>query len=140
MGSGPNYVLDKGFIATGGVAYSYGQAVKQTTSVNFSGDAVALAAAGTDDVIGVCQENIDATKVSTGKAVINVRLLGITRVIAGAAIAIGDRLVSDATARAVPSARTAAGSQPVRVFGRALNAATAANQHVDVLLTPGATY
>jgi hypothetical protein len=140
MGSGPNYVLDKGFLATGGsVAYSLGELVKQATT-NFSGDSVAKASAGTDDVIGVCQENVDANKVATGKVVVDIRLLGISRVIAGAAIAMGDRLVSDASARAVPSARAAAGAQPARVFGRALNAATAAGQHIDVLLTPGATY
>jgi len=139
MGSGPNYVLDKGYIATGSTAYALGEAVVQATT-NFSGDSVARATSAAADVLGVCQETIDANKVATGKAVIDIRLLGITRMIAGAAVAMGDRVTNDASARAVPVARAAAGAQPARVFGRALNAATAAGQHIDVLLTPGATY
>jgi hypothetical protein len=126
MGVGPNYGLDKGFVATGGVAYDFGRLVVQSGTTG-----CAIAGAG-GDVLGVCQEDIDASKVATGKAVIDIRLTGLSRVIAGAAVSVGARLASDASGRAV-TAGTDVGS-----FGIARTAATAANQHIDVQLTPGA--
>jgi len=136
MGSGPNYVLDKGYVATGSSAYTAGELVVA------SGDGTksARATSANAEVLGVNQENCDASRVTTGKAVLDTRLLGIARVLAGAAIAVGDKLANDATARAVPKAKAAAGAQPGPVFGKALTAATAAGQYVDVLLTPGGQY
>jgi hypothetical protein len=131
MGVGPNYVLDKGFVATGSAAYTMGELV------TLSGDGTKAARATSAGAlcIGVCQENVDAAKVTTGKVVFDVRLLGIARVLSGAAVAVGDRLANDATARAVASA-PAAGVN-ANVFGVALTAATGAGQYIDVLLTPG---
>lgn len=136
MGVGPNYVLDKGFVATGSTAYKAGELVVQ------SGDGTksARATTGGSVVIGVNMENVDADKVSTGKVVHDVRIMGIARVLAGDAVAVGDHLTNDTTARAVKMTKAAAGTQPATSFGRALTAATAAGQYIDVLLTPGATY
>lgn len=136
MGVGPNYVLDKGHVAVGSAAYKAGELVVA------SGDGTKCARATTANakIRGVCMENVDAAKVLTGKVVLDVRLLGIARVLAGAAVAVDDYLANDATARAVPKVKAIAGAQPGNVFGVALTAATAAGQYIDVLLTPGGQF
>jgi hypothetical protein len=133
---GPNFVLDKGFLATGATAYAFGEPLVLAGA----GDQVARAGAAAANVIGVCQEDVEVAKIVTGKAVVDTRILGISRVLAGAAIARDAFLAVDATCRAVTQARAIAGAQPVPVFGRALTAATAAGDMIDVLLTPGNTY
>jgi hypothetical protein len=133
---GPNFVLDKGFRATGSTAYAFGEPVVLTGD----GQSIARAGAAATNVIGVCQEDLEVAKLNTGKAILDVRVLGISRVIAGAAIARDARVAVDATCRAVTQARAAAGAQPAAVFGIALTAAAAAGDHIDVLLTPGATW
>jgi hypothetical protein len=134
MGVGPNYVLDKGFLMQGTAAVTLGMLVKDGT-VDQS-----VALAGTGDVLGVLNETVDATRVATGKVFIDVRLLGISRVLCGDVVTKGDRLVSDATHRAVKATQAGAAAVPVAVFGRALTTSTAAGQYIDVLLTPGATF
>jgi hypothetical protein len=129
MGVGPNYVLDKGMHAAGTAAYVAGHFVKLTTNVQ----EVTMTAAANDVVFGVVQENVDAAKVTTGKVTVDVRVLGITRVEASVAIAIGQKVApaADATGRAKVAAT---GNTPA---GIALTAATAAGDYIDVLLTPG---
>jgi hypothetical protein len=130
MGVGPNYVLDKGFVATGVTAYAQGECV------TLSGDGTKCARSGAGNlVIGICQENVDATRVTTGKAVVDIRLLGISRVLTGAAVAVGARVGADATSRAITVA-PAAGAN-ASYFGVALTASTGAGQFIDVLLVPG---
>jgi hypothetical protein len=136
MGVGPNYNTNKGFLATGATAYAFGEIATVT------GDAT-VARATTINVVTpivVVQEDLDTVRLATGKAFINCALEGLVRVQAGAAVAIGDRVTNDATARAIPRARTAAGSQLLPVFGIALTAASAAGDHIDVLLTQGALF
>jgi hypothetical protein len=133
---GPNFVLDKGFRATGSTAYAFGEPVVLTGD----GTQMARAGAGATNVIGICQEDCEVAKVLTGAAILGVRVLGISRVLAGAAIARDARVGVDATCRAVTVARAAAGAQPAPVIGIALTAATAAGDTIDVLLTPGATW
>lgn len=130
MGVGPNYVLDKGFVSTGASAYAFGEAVV----LNGDGTKCARATSAGAQVLGVCQEVLDATRVATGKAVIDIRLLGITRCIAGAAVSVGQKVTNDTSCRAV-----AGGGAGTPSFGIALTAATAAGQMIDVLLTPGNT-
>lgn len=129
MGVGPNYVLDKAHIATGSTAYALGELVVSSGD----GTKCARATAAAAKVRGVCMENVDAAKVTTTKVALDIRMLGIARVLAGAAVAVDDRLTNDATARAVTVA-VAVGSK--ESFGIALTAATAAGQYIDVLLTP----
>ena len=83
MTLGPNWAgLDKGFLAKGSDAYKIGQPVKFDTDPQ-SVSAISGALTATT-VVGICQENIDANKVATGKAIINVRLAGLSKGIAGA--------------------------------------------------------
>jgi hypothetical protein len=133
---GPNFVLDKGFRTTGSTAFAFGEPVVLTGD----GTTIARATVAGSMVIGVVQEDIDAPRVLTGKAIINIRMLGISRVIAAGTIALGARVANDASARAVAVTRAAAGAQPAHVFGVALTPAAAAGDHIDVLLTPGDTY
>lgn len=136
MGVGPNYVLGKGHVATGSTAYRAGEIVAA------SGDGTKVARATTANSVwrGVCMEDVDAAKVTTGKVVLGVQMMGIVRVLAGAAIAVGDHLANDTTARAVPKTKAAAGAQPGAVGAIALTAATAAGQYVDALLIPGGQF
>jgi hypothetical protein len=129
MGVGPNYVLDKGMHASGSAAYVAGHFVKLTANVQ----EVAMTAGITDVAFGVVMENVDATKVTTGKVTLAVRVLGIARVEASAAIAIGNKVAPEAAATG--RAKLAATTQTPA--GIALTAATAAGDYIDVLLTPG---
>jgi|SRR5690606_31602169 len=138
MGVGPNYVLDKGYKVEGSSAIKLGE-----VAVPGTGEQSAVRATSASDTtapLGVFQEDVDAARVTTGKVVANVRMLGITRAIAGAAITKGARLTNDTSARVVSVTRAAAGDQPVAVLGIALTAASTAGDHIDVLLTPGASY
>jgi len=129
MGVGANYVLSKGHVATGATAYVMGELVVASGD----GTKCARATGAGAKVRGVCAENVDVAKVLTGKVVLGVHMIGIARVLAGAAIAVEDRLTNDATARAVPVAAAVGAKEQ---FGVALTAASAAGQYVDVLLTP----
>lgn len=131
MGVGPNYVLDKGYLVQGTTAILSGE-----LAVDGTVDQSVIRAGAAGDVIGVFQETVDATRVTTGKVFADVRLLGIARVLCGGTVAKGDRLAADATARAITSARSIAGALAPRVFGRALTAGTIGT-YIDVLLTPG---
>lgn len=134
MGVGPNYVLDKGFLVQGVTAIVFGE-----LAVDGTVEQSVVRSGASGDVLGVFQETVDAVRVTTGKVFADVRLLGISRVLTGAAVAKGDRLVADAAARAVASPRSIAGALAPRVFGRALTAAAGAGLYIDVLLTPGST-
>jgi hypothetical protein len=140
MGTGPNYVLDKGFLAQGGsVQYNFGEIIVPGTAVQSCVRSTA-AVGGTTFFLGVCQETIDAAKVVTGKVFADVRMLGISRVIAGGTVTVGARVTSDTSARAVAVTRAAAGAQPAPILGIALTGTTNVGEHIDVLLTPGASY
>jgi hypothetical protein len=140
--AGPNYVLDKGFyVDAAATNVAFGRWCKFATGT--TGDKVTTSAATAaanppavaDFLVGVYQETLDAAKVATGKATIGVRMMGITRMVAGAAVTIGSRVTSDSTGRAIAAAPTA--GQSFWSGGIALTAAAAANDVIDVLLTPG---
>lgn len=138
MGVGPNYVLSKGFLAqTPVTAYAKGLLVIQGTVEQ---SVITLSAASSLVPFGVIADDIDATKIATGKAIIGIDLLGISRVKCGGVVTKGDRITNDSTSRGITQARTAGASQPQPVFGIALTTTTAANQFFDMLLTPGACY
>lgn len=133
MGTGPNWAgLDKGMLANGTDAYAFGEVLFIDTAVQSVKRATTAATAA--NVAAVCQEAVDATKVATGKVFVNSRFTGIAKCIAGAAVAKGARLTNDTLCRMVTQV-TAGGP----VLGVALEAASAAGQMFDVLLTPGAT-
>lgn len=126
MGVGPNYLLNKGFLVQGSAAVVFGTAY-QAGSVEQS---VTPHTATNQRSLGVAQENVDAAKVATGKVYANFALAGIVRMRAGAAVAKMARVSPDASGRAITSV---ASSIPI---GIALTAAAAAEEHIDVLLTP----
>jgi hypothetical protein len=138
MGVGPNYGSDKGFKVEGATAVVYGRvAIAGTAEQTATTPSVTSAII---QPLGIWQEDVDATRVATGKVIANVRLEGMTRGEAGAAITKGDRLTYDNQGRLTSVTRAIAGAQSVTVLGIALNAATAAGQHIDVRLTPGSSF
>lgn len=84
-----------------------------------------ITAASTDAVVGVLQN-----KPALGQEA-SVMTLGISKCLAGAAVAAGAEVMSDASARAI-TASAAAGAN--RVIGVALEAAAAAGEVISVLL------
>jgi hypothetical protein len=146
MGMGPNYVLDKGHLATGSTAYTFGEIVVPIANPNSTESSVANAcvratsAGHLGPVQYVVQEDLDTVKLATGKAIVDCRMMGIARVLTGAAVNKLTKVTNDGTARAITQAQTAGGSQPVVILGIALTDASAAGQYIDVLLTPGVTF
>lgn len=96
-----------------------------------------IATADTDITYGVVQENIDAAKVATNKAIANVRMMGITRVLVttAASIILGSR-VTTSTAGGVKLA--AVGDIPVGI-AVGITGTIADGDIIEVLLTPGMT-
>lgn len=80
--------------------------------------------------IGVAQLDISATEATNGKSCA-VQVLGVALVAAGAAVARGDRVTTDATGRAITVGATQI------PLGIAMKAAGAAGDKIGVLLTPG---
>lgn len=126
---GPNDILSKGFVADTAVPLYY--AVRQTDTEH-----MAVANTAGQFVLGICQEEISAEDATVGR-VARIRVMGISRGVAGAAIARGARLTVAADGRLVTAA-PAAGAN-ANVVGVALTATTAAGEWLDVLLTPGAS-
>jgi hypothetical protein len=126
--SGPNYVLDKGYnLENSGALQNIYRFMKFGTTENRVLQSTAITAIP----VGVCQQRIEAVDSATGNAQVDVRLLGISKVEAGAAVALGVEVSSDTTGRAITAATTS------RVAGIAMQAAAAAGEWIDVLLTPG---
>lgn len=130
MGVGPNYGLNKGMLAQGSTAYTFGEFVTPGTVEQ----SVTRATTADAPLAFVCTESADAAKVQTGKLIIGCAFLGIVRVVCGAAVAKNDRITNNASAQGIK--QTTAGGV---VHGIALTATTAAGEHFDMLLTPGAT-
>jgi hypothetical protein len=127
--AGPNFVLDKGYAAGG--------AIRQFRCVELSGSEVVTECNAADDQVwGVCQEEVSAGDATNGR-VVDVRLMGASRCIAGINFAIGARLGTDNQGRVVPVVVTVGAFH--NQVGVAMQAAAAAGDHVDVLLTPGVT-
>jgi hypothetical protein len=123
--AGPNYVLDKGFnLSNGGAA----QSIYRFMKFNADENKVIQASAITDKCIGVCQQRVDAADSATGNVQVDVRMMGISKVEASAAIALGAEVAPTADGRA----QTAATTQ--FRHGVALQAATGAGQWIDVFI------
>ena len=132
MGVGPNYVLNKGMLAQGSSAYAFGELVVPGTVEQ---SVTRATSAGATGFVGVCQEDVDATRILTGKVFVGVAFGGIARVIVGAAVAKNAKLTNDTSARAVTQAGAVGSGAPV--IGIALTAANNAGEYIDMLLTPG---
>lgn len=91
----------------------------------------ALAGADAQGTIGVLH---NAPKITEAAAI---TVLGTAKVRAGAAFAVGARLTTDANGKFITQAGIVGSGLPVRAI--ALQAAGAADELVEALLTPGAT-
>jgi hypothetical protein len=136
---GANYGLSKGFLMTGSTAVIAGQTVTLAAGSTLQPAQCAITTAITNRVLGVLIESLDVAKVTTGKATVGVQLEGIVFCIAGAAVALGAFVSSNAGSAGPPDTRgraitTASTAIP---FGIALSAAAAAGDMFPVLLTPG---
>ena len=90
-------------------------------------DTVTKAATAGTKVIGVLQDDPAAA----GRAG-SVRVMGVTKVVAGAAISVDDELTVDSSGRAVTNS-----SDSYYIWGRALEAATTAGDIISALVTVG---
>lgn len=124
---GPNFVLDKGYVPTAAVRQF--RCVTASTTKEKCTEAASAGAL----VLGIAQEEATAGD-ATNERVINIRLMGISRAIADAAYSIGTRVRTAADGRVTALAAATANQPQVGVL---TTASTAANDHVDVLLTPG---
>lgn len=124
--SGPNSVLDKGFLATTQIRQY--RAVKLDTS---EVQAVQVVDTAGERAVGVIQDQALTDDRDVGERVVNVRMLGITWCVASAAIAAGVQVAVTANGRI---ATATSGDIPI---GVTTNAADAEGDHVEVLLTPG---
>lgn len=128
---GPNFGLDKGYQPTGAVRKF--RVVTRSTS---NKEQCAEAASAGALPLGVCQEEISADDATRGR-VADIRISGISRCIAGAALTtIGVPVRTDNQGRVVTLAAATANQNQL---GITQTAAAAAGDHIDVLLTPGAS-
>lgn len=127
--AGPNYVLDKGFTAGGAIGRF--RCVTMVGGTGADSQNVVVADAQGEQVIGVCQEETSAGDATNGR-VVDVRLMGISRVVNGLAVAINPGTVVTASANGGVEAAAAADL----VLGIAVSGAPAtAGTHLDVLIT-----
>lgn len=143
--AGSNYVLDKGFpvLSTYNSSSANGVQRFRAVVVNSSGQIdLSTAATSTVNLVGVVQEDIDATKVATGKAAADVRVLGISKVVVQTAtsLAIGVRVMSGSAGGAIVAATAGSRVLGIIVGTNATAATIVAGDIVDVLLTPGSHF
>lgn len=124
MGAGPNYVLDKGFVAN--EAITQYELVKLTSTEG----AVDMADTANEQILGVALEAATTAQATAGK-VIDVRMMGVATCIAGEAIAIGALVNAKADGRV----KDIAAAVKQKVCGIALTASAADGDHIDIWLT-----
>jgi methylmalonyl-CoA mutase cobalamin-binding subunit len=126
--SGGVEVIDLGFVSTPASAIT-----KFRFLVQSAGDRIVTQATSAGSkVLGVAQHDVSAGDATLG-AHVNVRLMGISVVEAGAAIAVGDFVTTDTSGRAA-AVSVAVGLK--EVAGIALQAAAGAGDLVTILLIP----
>jgi deoxyribose-phosphate aldolase len=153
---GMDHILSKGYLLTGGVAFSRWQLVKAVAgSVTVPAQCARMVSATDAGVIplGVCMEDVDLTKVQTGKAIAQIATQGNVKCIwdgVGAAPTPGavvklsaatagtkDGQVTVATKAAGGVAPAAAVGIVLDILGNSIGAAAAAGDWFDVELVPG---
>lgn len=111
--------------------YTAGAAIAAATIVRLSAaETVVAASAATDAIIGVTG---DVNPVAGER--VDVTMEGIVFCVAGAAVALGALLTSDASGRAVTAAPATGVNN--RVIGFAIESAVAAGDIIRVMLSPG---
>jgi hypothetical protein len=135
-GVGANFVLDKGWPVLSTYNSSAAAGVVAFRCVGFgAGGTIDINATATARSVGVVQENIDQVDVATGKAVANVRMMGITTVLCttAASVVLGS-LVAPTTSGGVKLAATT--NVPIGVVV-GITGTLADGNLIQVLLTPG---
>jgi len=118
---GPNEVLDKGFKADTAIPRFY--AVVQTDIEN-----CAVASVAGDPVLGFSQEEVSEDDSDRGR-VATIRMMGITRAVAGTALTLFQQVEVAVDGRVVPATSGT-------VVGRCLTPVDQADDHVDLWLLP----
>jgi hypothetical protein len=143
--AGSNYVLDKGVpvLSTYNSSATTGVQAFRCVKITTAGLMDIQLASTAGNIAFVVQENIDAAKVATGKAIADVRFMGITKVRVGVAtgVTIGSRVMPNGTDGSVITATGATAQVLGIVVGTDPSAGTVATGDlIDVLLTPGTQF
>ena len=141
-GAGSNFVLDKGYLvlSTYNSSAAAGVLAFRCVAVHATTGTIDLNATATARNLGVVQENLDVAKVATGKAIVDVRLLGITKLRVAdtpGSIVIGSMVSASGTAGNSGGVKLAVATNiPIGVVV-GITGTIAAGDLIDVLLTPG---
>lgn len=143
--AGSNYVLDKGIpvITTYNTSNANGVIAFRAVKITSAGVMDIQLASTAGNIAFVVQENIDRAKVATGKAIADVRFLGISKVTVGVAtgVVIGSRVMPNGTDGSVITATGATAQVLGIVVGtNATQGTVATGDIIDVLLTPGTQF
>lgn len=137
MAHGGNFVVDKGWkvLSTYNASAAAGVTRYRAVKLGATADTIDLNTAGATLSVGVVQEDVDQTKVATGKVVADVRMMGITKMFVNTtpgSIVQGSKVMVGSAGGAVLATAT---NIPI---GICLTTGTiAAGDLIDVLLTPG---
>lgn len=131
--AGPNYGLDKGYK----VAIDSDPVKEFEAAVLVDAITVKRADTAGQRCLGVFQYDMYPEDVATGKAAVGVRMEGISRGIAGAAIPVDARVACDVDGRFVSAEGGGAGTT-ANIVGRALTPASSAGDQFDLWLSPNA--
>lgn len=136
-GTGANFVLDKGWKVLSTYNSSNANGVQKFRLVGFgAGGTIDLNATAANRSVGVVMEDIDRAKVATGKAVADVRMMGIAPVVCTTAtsIVMGSRVQAGTGGGVVLAAST----NPVVGIVVGITGTLADGDIIQILLTPGA--
>src|ERR1700761_8613377 len=157
---GMDHILSKAFLATGGsVAYSKWTLVKAVAGTTLIPAQFAKMVSTTDAGViplGVCMEDVDATKVATGKAFINIALEGNVKCIwdgqgttpaPGLVVGLSGQTAGTGDGRVTVITKAGAGVQPkaaigviLDIVGNSIGQSATAGDWFDVELMPGLMY
>ena len=143
-----DYLLDKSYPVLTTYNSSAAAGVLNYRVVKMSGAGSGLIDLCTDATattlqMGVVQENVDQAKVATGKAVANVRVQGVTKVVVNATpgtINVGTRVMCGSTGGVIAAATTGSKVLGVCVGATSNTGTIAAGDIIDVQLTPGVLF
>jgi hypothetical protein len=122
---GATFIADVGLLAQS--ALTIYRAVKGGTVA----ESCTIVTGATDVMLGVVQQTVVAADATIGKQVADVRIMGVTKWEASAAVSLWAKVALQADGRCAT-----AGAAGTRQDGIALSAAGAAGDWIDVLLTP----
>jgi|ERR1051326_309258 hypothetical protein len=143
-----DYVLDKSYPVLSTYNSSAAAGVTNYRVVKMSGAGSGFIDLCTDATattlqMGVVQDNHDQVKVATGKAVANVRVLGVSKVVVNSTpgtINIGTRVMCGSAGGAIAAATTGSKVLGICVGATTLTGTISAGDIIDVQLTPGVLF